>query len=234
MSVKLYLSSIFSKKRLTCHDVSVLALWNSKTRFDKTSALRKFSKSYNVRIGRYSSIGVSCKLLNVVIGNFTVIARNCDIGLGVHPTDTLTSHSIFYKSKPWKAHLEWKKKMEFGEGKVTHIGNDVWIGAKSTVMDGVSIGDGAIVAAGAVVTKDVPPYAIVGGVPAKVIKYKFSQEIVDRLEEIKWWDLPDEDITKRIDLWHIKNPTLEDINRFFPITGILDHKEKRSASDGTD
>ena len=85
------------------------------------------------------------------------------------------------------------------------------------IMDGVTISDGAIVATGAVVTKDVPPYAIVGGVPAKVIKYKFSPEIIARLEEIKWWDLPDEKITEVIDLFHIKNPTLEDINKYFPV-----------------
>ena len=95
--------------------------------------------------------------------------------------------------------------------KPIHIGNDVWIGARSIIMDGVSIGDGAIVAAGSVVTKDVPPYAVVGGSPAKIIKYKFSQDIIDRLEEIQWWNLPDEEITKVVDLFHVKNPSLEEI-----------------------
>ena len=85
-------------------------------------------------------------------------------------------------------------------------------------MDGVHIGDGAIVAAGSVVTKDVPPYAVVGGAPARLIKYRFPQEVIDRLEEVQWWNLPDEEITKRVDLFHIPNPTLEDINRFFPPT----------------
>lgn len=101
--------------------------------------------------------------------------------------------------------------------KPIHIGNDVWIGARSIIMDGVSIGDGAIVAAGSVVTKDVPPYAVVGGSPAKIIKYKFSQDIIDRLEEIQWWNLPDEEITKVVDLFHVENPSLEEINKYFPI-----------------
>lgn len=83
-------------------------------------------------------------------------------------------------------------------------------------MDGVNVSDGAIVAAGSVVTKDVPPYAVVGGVPAKVIKYRFPQEMIDRLLDIQWWNLPDNKITKVIDIFHIKNPTLEDLKRYFP------------------
>ena len=68
------------------------------------------------------------------------------------------------------------------------IGNDVWIGTGAILLDGVTIGNGAIVAAGAVVNKDVPPYAVVGGVPAKIIKYRFSEEIVKKLEESRWWE----------------------------------------------
>lgn len=84
------------------------------------------------------------------------------------------------------------------------------------VMDGVRIADGAIIATESVVTKDVPPFAIVGGAPAKLIRYRFSDDVIARLQEIKWWDLPDEEITKVVDLFHKENPTLEDINRYFP------------------
>lgn len=215
MSVKSYISSFFSLKKLTHKYVSFTAIWDSKTKFCKTSALGGSSRCFNVTLGKYSSIRDRSKAMNCEIGNYSVIAKECEIGLGVHPTNYLTCHSIFYKNSPWGFHPEWVEPIE-GVVRISHIGNDVWIGAKSIVMDGVSIGDGAIVAAGSVVTKDVPPFAVVGGVPAKVIKYRFPQEVIDRLEEIQWWNLPDEKITEVVDLFHIKNPSLEDINSFFP------------------
>lgn len=79
------------------------------------------------------------------------------------------------------------------------IGNDVWIGANAVILPGVSIGDGAIIAAGAVVTKAVPPYAIVGGVPAKIIKYRFDTKVIEQLLKIKWWDWDIEKIEKNIE-----------------------------------
>lgn len=214
--MKSYLSSIFSFKKITHKFVSPFALWDSNTRFSKTSALRKFSHCVNVQIGNYSSVASNTKIVNAVIGNFSVIARESRIGLGLHPTNYLTPHSIFYKNSPWNIHPEWVEKINFVEEPTTHVGNDVWIGSRCIVMDGVSIGNGAIVAAGSVVTKDVPPYAVVGGAPAKLIKYRFSQEIINRLEEIEWWNLSDDDITKCIDLFHIENPTLEILEKYFP------------------
>ncbi len=215
MGLKTYLHSMLSIKKFTHKYISFSAFWDSKTRFTKTTALGGHSRCYNVTIGTYSSIRDRGRAMNTVIGNYTVIAKDCEIGLGVHPTNYLTCHSIFYKNSPWAFHPEWVKPVG-NIVRITNIGNDVWIGAKSMIMDGVTIGDGVIVAAGSVVTRDVPPFAVVGGAPAKVIKYRFPQEVIDRLEEIQWWNLPDEKITEVVDLFHIKNPTLEDINRFFP------------------
>lgn len=216
MGVKTYFGSLLSYKKVSYKCIALTAYWDAKTKFTKTTALGKYVRCYNVTIGEYSSIRDRGKAMNAIIGNYSVIAKECEIGLGVHPTDRLTCHSIFYKNSPWLFHPEWVKPIK-EVAKTTIIGGDVWIGAKSIVMDGVRIGNGAIVAAGSVVTKDVPPYAVVGGVPAKVIKYRFPQEVIDRLEEIQWWNLPDEEITKRIDLFHIPNPTLEVINRYFPV-----------------
>lgn len=215
MGILTYLPSLISLKRFTCRYISLTAIWDKSTKFEKTSALRKFSKCYNTTIGAFSSVGVHSIVEDTVIGKFSVIARNCDMGLGPHPTNYLSCHSIFYKNKPWDLHPEWVKDINFSDTKITHIGNDVWIGAKSTIMDGVTIGDGAIVAACAVVTKDVPPYAVVGGCPAKIIRYRFSQEVIDRLLEIQWWNLPESEITKVIDLFHTPDLTLKDINKYF-------------------
>lgn len=215
MSIRNYTSSLFSVKKITHKYISLSAYWDANTKFSMTTALGRYSRCMNVFIGNYSSLRGGTRAMNAVIGNYTVIAKECEIGLGVHPTSYLTCHSIFYKNTPWGFHPEWVK--DVGDiVRITNIGNDVWIGAKSIVMDGVTIGDGAIVAAGSVVTKDVPPFAVVGGAPAKIIKYRFSQDVIDRLEKIQWWNLPDEKITEVVDLFHIKNPTLEDINRYFP------------------
>lgn len=217
MGVKAYLGSLFSLKKVTHKHVSFLSLWDRGTHFTPYTHILSGAKLNDVQIGKYSRIGVNCQVTSATIGNFTAIGKDTVITVGQHPTNYLTSHSIFYKRGNWGWHDDWIAPIDFKSEKRVTIGNDVWIGRQCIILDGVTIGDGAIVATGAVVTKDVPPFAIVGGVPAKVIKYKFPQEVIDRLEEIQWWNLPDEEITKRIDLFHIQNPTLEDINRFFPV-----------------
>ncbi len=83
------------------------------------------------------------------------------------------------------------------------IGHDVWIGRRAMIMSGVTIGNGAVIGAGAVVTKDVPPYAIVGGVPAKLIRYRFGQETIDSLQALKWWEWSDEEIKAKTDLFQL-------------------------------
>ena len=94
------------------------------------------------------------------------------------------------------------------------IGNDVWIGSHALILGGVKIGDGAVIGAGAVVTKDVPPYAVVGGVPARIIKYRFSQEIIDKLLEIKWWNLPENILKENIKLFQTDNITFDLLQKF--------------------
>ena len=216
MSYNTFLGSVFSIKKITHKHVSLFALWDKKTQFTPYTHILSLARLTNVQIGKYSRIGKNCHINKTKIGNFTAIGRDSVLGLGQHPTNYLTSHSIFYKKGNWGWHDDWVAPIDFEQTKQICVGNDVWIGRHCMIMDGVTIGDGATVAAGAIVTKDVPPFALVAGIPAKIIKYKFPQEVIDRLEEIQWWNLPDEKITEVVDLFHIKNPSLEDINRYFP------------------
>lgn len=149
----------------------------------------------NVEIGDYSYVSGGCHLQNVVVGKFCSIAPDCKIGLGIHPTSMVSTHPAFYTiAKDWG--INRLKKTFFIEFKQVVIENDVWLGYGAIIKDGIRIGDGAIVAAGSVVTKDVPPYAIVGGCPAKIIRYRFNQEIIEKLERIKWWNWNIESIRK--------------------------------------
>lgn len=138
-------------------------------------------------IGSFTSISANSRISLTTIGKYCSIGPNFISGWGIHPTDGISTCPIFYSTQhsTGKTYSETKK---IDERKRINIGNDVWIGSNCVILDGVSIGNGCIIAAGAVVTKDVSDYAIVGGVPAKIIKYRFNDEIIRELQKIKWWD----------------------------------------------
>jgi virginiamycin A acetyltransferase len=135
---------------------------------------------------------------NVSVGRFVSFARNCEIGVANHPTSMLSTHSFQYSNWmfPKVEAYKFPRKAKFLAHEKTTIGHDVWIGAQSIIIAGVTVGHGAIVAANSVVTKDVPPYAIVGGSPAKIIRYRFSEDIISRLLEAEWWNRPLEELSK--------------------------------------
>ena len=166
------------------------------------------ARLHNCKVGKYTRIKPVCVLKNVVIGNYCSFANDVMVGLGQHPTNLISTNSIFYKSGITS---RFARHIEFQEEKVTYIGNDVWIGNGAVIMDGVSIGDGAVIGARAVVTKDIPAYAIVGGIPAKVIKYRFSSDVIEALAKARWWDLPDDIIEGNLSLFTKADLSVADI-----------------------
>lgn len=147
------------------------------------------------KIGDYTYIGGNCKLQNCNIGKFCSIAPEVIIGMGIHPINHISTYPGFYSSKA-SGVKSFYVDSEILEHKIVTIGNDVWIGTRALVLDGVSIGDGVVIAAGSIVTKDIPSYAVVGGIPAKVIKYRFNQENIDCLMRYKWWDKNEEELRR--------------------------------------
>jgi len=208
-----YLREIFSLKRFTHKAVSLFAIWDSQSSFTKTSEIRRMAKLKKSKIGRYSRINPGCIIYNTTVGNFTAIGRDSSVGLGQHPTNYVSTQNIFYKKSNMTN--RWYKPIDFHSDSIS-IGSDVWIGMEAMVLDGVTIGHGAIIGARAVVTKDIPPYAVAVGMPAKIIKYRFPQEIIDRLLEVTWWDLPDAEIDKKIEFFRKPDIDLDFINQHFP------------------
>jgi virginiamycin A acetyltransferase len=127
------------------------------------------------------------------IGKYCSIGPNFICGWGIHPTDGLSTSPMFYSTQKQNGRtFSLSDKIE--ERKKIIIGNDVFIGANVTVLDGVVIGDGAVIGAGAVVSKDIPPYAIAVGCPIKIIKYRFPQDIIEKLLKIKWWNFEENEL----------------------------------------
>ena len=129
----------------------------------------------------------------LLVGNYSSITGNFLLG-GQHPTDEVTTHPLRIRLGLEGAGTDGNPAPR---GDI-RIGSDVWTGYGSWTLGGVTIGDGAIVATGAVVTKDVPPYAIVGGVPARVIRFRHSEEQRAALLEIRWWDWPEEEVRRAV------------------------------------
>lgn len=168
---------------------------NLHTIFEGNNRIGNGSHLINAKMGYGSYISDSCYLNSISIGRYCCIGPNVHTALGRHPTRNFVSiHPCFFSTNPivGTSCVEKQKYEEMKEssekGYAVKIGNDVWIGASVTILDGVTIGNGAIVAAGAVVVSDVADYAIVGGVPAKLIRWRFTKDEVEYLNALKWWD----------------------------------------------
>jgi virginiamycin A acetyltransferase len=191
--------------------------------YDKLCFLKNIIKNPNIIVGDYtyyddfedvSNFEKNVKYHFDFIGDKLIIGKFCMIASGAtfimnggnHLTEATSAYPFAIFGGAWQHAMDGKTYPSKGD---TVIGNDVWIGHDATIMPGVHIGDGAIIATKAVVTKDVEPYSIVGGNPAKPIKKRFSEEIIARLLELKWWDWDMEKITKNVYL--LTGDSLDDI-----------------------
>lgn len=166
---------------------------DSKAVFEGANRLGSDSVFLNSSMGYASYVSDHSFIKNTKIGRYTCIADNVLTVAGNHPLTFVSIHPAFYSTVQKSSYVDKQKFEEFkyidSERKISiEIGNDVWIGTRAIILEGITIGDGAVVAAGAVVTKDVPPYAIVGGVPAKIIRYRFSDEEIEKLQGLRWWE----------------------------------------------
>lgn len=165
-------------------------------------------KHFGFTVGKYSTgyeqFWHKPKLIKSIGAFCNISADNVIIAGGNHPLSTVSTHAFFFHDK-YHFVKDNHSIDDYANNEKIIIGNDVWIGANVSILPGVKIGDGAVLAAGAVVNKDVPPYAIVGGIPAKVIKYRFNEATITSLLKLAWWDWSDEKIKENTPyMWNPK------------------------------
>jgi hypothetical protein len=164
----------------------------------------------------YSYVQRGCDLMSTDVGKFANIAAMVRVNPGFHPMERPTLHHFTYRPVRYglaeaddDVFFEWRRRQR------VHIGHDTWIGHGVVIMPGVRIGNGAVVGSNSVVTGDVPPYAIVAGAPARVIRRRFAKDIAQALEATAWWDWSHEQLTERM-------ADFSDLRRFLALYGPRD------------
>lgn len=199
-------------KSLFRSNYSILSFVNSNCVISDKATIYRLSRVNGVELGDYSYLGRGTVAHNTRFGKYCSVSDYCTFGLPPHPLNKISSSPIFTNSKNGTRY-SWRNDDVFPYAVNVEIGNDVWVGYRAIVINNVKIGDGAVIAAGAVVTKDVPPYAIVGGVPARVIKYRFTKEVINKLLDIQWWNLPENTLKKNMAVFQEDNVTLETLDK---------------------
>jgi len=172
--------SVGGENRIITYDIHPSVKLGHNIYLAKNVSLRE-----NVRIDDYSYCSQNTIIFSKSsVGKFCSIGYNVQIGVPEHPLNFFSTSPTIYRQSKLSKYCDWAQD---DINIPVRIENDVWIGSNAIILQGVNIGNGAIVAAGAVVTKDVPPYAVVGGVPAKLIKWRVPEELREKLEKSKWW-----------------------------------------------
>lgn len=181
--------------------ISLFALVDNRSKISKKAKINRNVKIVNSQIGKYTYVGGNSTIVGAKIGSFCSIARDVYIGLAGHTLEFVSTSPMFTEVNNGTGH-SWIADSRYAyKNEPVVIGNDVWIGNGVKIKRGITIGDGSIIAAGAVVTHNTPPYSIIGGVPAKLIRMRFPDPTISKLEKIKWWEWPEEKIRKNITLF---------------------------------
>lgn len=165
----------------------------AKCRLEGVGIINANSTLLEVEMGSHSYCAHNVILAHTKVGRFCSIGPDCIAGYGNHPTNLISTSPFFYSTKN-NCGGSFAETDCFQEEQQINIGHDVWIGARVFIKDGIRIGDGAVIGAGAVVVKDVPDYAIVGGVPAKVLRYRFENHDIKMLKAMAWWNWSEIDL----------------------------------------
>ena len=191
----IYLKNVINNPNIKVGDYTMYNDFvNDPTLFEKNNVLYHYPINYDkLIIGKFCSIACGAKFL---------------FNSANHNLNSLSTYPFPLFFEEWDLKKENVTESWNNKGDII-IGNDVWIGYEAVILSGVNIGDGAVIGTRAVVTKDVPPYTIVGGVPAKIIRKRFSEEVISKLLEIKWWDWNEEKIKNNIE--KIKRGDIENL-----------------------